>query len=146
MGELTPAVLAARFGSGRVAGTMARMRLLPVITFAIALLAASSGCTPSGTGGQTTPPAPGSPSIATDSTAAPTSSRVADPAAFLAELRTARVPVSKSGEPELAIGRGVCTQASRSVDDIASELSASVPVWSREQARIVVVAARGHLC
>ncbi len=73
---------------------------------------------------------------------------VTGPDEFLRLLREAKVPVSKTGESEILIGRGACKQLDlgRSPDDVATELSKAVPIWTPVQARRLVDAAVATLC
>lgn len=66
--------------------------------------------------------------------------------AFLAELDHWRVPRSASGQAEVQIGIGVCTQlaAGVTVGMLTQQLTAIT--WTLDQAGHVVAAARGELC
>jgi predicted small lipoprotein YifL len=118
------------------------MTVIRVLT-ALTLLATLAACGAGQPGQQ--PASPKASKPGTSSSSATTSGSKQD--AFLAALRTAGVPISVSGESEQLIGIGVCKQLAagkHTAESLASDLTAAG--YTKNQATVVVEAARKHLC
>ena len=66
--------------------------------------------------------------------------------AFIDALRVAKVPISTSGQAEVQIGRGICTQLASGSKDAAIVRDLGPIGWTAEQGQAIVDAARAHLC
>jgi hypothetical protein len=66
--------------------------------------------------------------------------------AFLDELRAHQVPMSRTGQPEVQVGRGICNQLAAGSKDATLVRELGAIGWTPEQAQRIVDAARAHLC
>lgn len=67
---------------------------------------------------------------------------------YLDALRAAQVPVSRTGESEISIGRGVCAEVAKGMDPeaLADDLLRSVPGWSSDNVTALIRTALTMLC
>jgi len=68
------------------------------------------------------------------------------PERFLAQLHAQGVPTSKTGQPEIQIGTGICQQLARDADPRALARDLTAIGWTQEQGTAIVTAAQAHLC
>jgi hypothetical protein len=68
--------------------------------------------------------------------------------AYLDGLRAASVPLSRNGDTEVRIGRGICAEVTKGADPeaLADDLLRAVPSWTSDNVTAVVRTALVTLC